>query len=166
MFRTIRDFMESWTYETQATLRVLEKLTDASLSQAVTPGGRSLGRIAWHITQTLPEMGGRTGLKVLGPGEDEPVPLRAAEILDRFKEAAESLAQEVEARWANGDLEVEDDLYGEMWPRGRSLTAIVTHQAHHRGQMTVLMRQAGLLVPGVYGPAREEWEAYGMPPQE
>jgi hypothetical protein len=30
--------------------------------------------------------------------------------------------------------------------------------------MTVLMRQAGLKVPGVYGPAREEWAAYGMPP--
>jgi uncharacterized damage-inducible protein DinB len=28
--------------------------------------------------------------------------------------------------------------------------------------MTVLMRQAGLAVPGVYGPAREEWAAYGM----
>ena len=27
----------------------------------------------------------------------------------------------------------------------------------------VLMRQAGLKVPGVYGPAREEWAAMGMP---
>jgi hypothetical protein len=26
------------------------------------------------------------------------------------------------------------------------------------------MRQAGLRVPGVYGPALEEWSAYGMPP--
>jgi hypothetical protein len=32
--------------------------------------------------------------------------------------------------------------------------------------MTVLMRQAGLVVPGVYGPAREEWAVYGMPTQE
>jgi len=29
--------------------------------------------------------------------------------------------------------------------------------------MTVLMRQAGLVVPGVYGPAREEWGQYNMP---
>jgi len=28
----------------------------------------------------------------------------------------------------------------------------------------VLMRQAGLRVPGVYGPAKEEWESYGMEP--
>jgi hypothetical protein len=28
----------------------------------------------------------------------------------------------------------------------------------------VLMRQAGVRVPGVYGPAREEWPEYGMQP--
>ena len=28
--------------------------------------------------------------------------------------------------------------------------------------MTVLMRQAGLTVPGVYGPAKEEWATAGM----
>jgi hypothetical protein len=32
--------------------------------------------------------------------------------------------------------------------------------------MTVLMRFAGLEVPGVYGPAKEEWVAYNMAPQE
>lgn len=26
----------------------------------------------------------------------------------------------------------------------------------------VLMRQAGLKVPGTYGPAKEEWQQYGM----
>jgi hypothetical protein len=29
-----------------------------------------------------------------------------------------------------------------------------------------LMRQAGLKVPGVYGPSREEWSQFGMPAQE
>jgi len=28
------------------------------------------------------------------------------------------------------------------------------------------MRQAGLKVPGIYGPSKEEWETYGMPVQE
>jgi len=40
------------------------------------------------------------------------------------------------------------------------------HQTHHRAQMTVLMRQAGLKVPGVYGPSREEWSQMGMPPHK
>ena len=43
------------------------------------------------------------------------------------------------------------------------LAHLFLHQIHHRGQMTVLMRQAGLEVPGVYGPSRPEWAHYGMP---
>lgn len=43
-------------------------------------------------------------------------------------------------------------MYGEIWARGLTLFYLITHQAHHRGQMTVLMRQAGLPVPGIYGP--------------
>jgi len=39
---------------------------------------------------------------------------------------------------------------------------LIQHQNHHRGQMTVLMRQAGLTVPGIYGPAKEEWGNFGM----
>jgi uncharacterized damage-inducible protein DinB len=39
---------------------------------------------------------------------------------------------------------------------------MIKHIVHHRGQMTVLMRQAGVQVPGIYGPAREEWSQMGM----
>jgi uncharacterized damage-inducible protein DinB len=165
MYRQIQDFLGAWEYETEATLKVFGNLTDESLAQKVSPEGRTLGRLAWHIVQTLPEMGGRTGLAIEGPGEEEPVPDSAAEITSRFKEAAEGLAGGVRG-WTDHDLLQEDDMYGEMWKRGQSLAALVAHQTHHRGQMTVLMRQAGLVVPGVYGPAREEWEQYGAPPQE
>jgi len=166
MFRKIEDFLGSWTYETEATLKVFQSLTDASLHQRVYPEGRTLGRIAWHIVQTLPEMGGQTGLNIQGPGENDPIPPTGKELSDRFKSAADSLAREVRTRWKDGDLEVEDDMYGERWPRGKTLAALQNHQTHHRGQMTVLMRQAGLSVPGVYGPSREEWDAYGMPAQD
>ncbi len=166
MFRTVQDFLESWAYETEATVKVLGHLTDESLQQRVTPEGRSLGRLAWHLAQTLPEMGNRTGLNIPGPGEEDPIPPKAADILARFREAADSLAEEIGSHWTDADLAREDEMYGEMWSRGRTLAAIINHQNHHRGQMTVLMRQAGLTVPGVYGPAREEWAAYGMPAQE
>ena len=54
-------------------------------------------------------------------------------------------------------------MYGMTWKRGTTLSLLINHQAHHRGQMTVLMRQAGVPVVGVYGPAKEEWKAAGMP---
>jgi uncharacterized damage-inducible protein DinB len=54
-------------------------------------------------------------------------------------------------------------MFGEKWKRGFAFASLLRHQTHHRGQMTVLMRQAGLRVPGVCGPAREEWARLGMP---
>ena len=166
MFRRVEDFLAVWDYEAEATLKILGALTDASLVQRFHPNVRTLGRLAWHITQSIPEMGTRTGLKLAGPAEDEPIPASAAVIAERYREAAESLAREVRARWTDAELEVEDEMYGERWPRGRSLFVISGHQAHHRAQMMVLMRLAGLPVPGVYGPAREEWAQFGMPAQE
>ena len=82
-----------------------------------------------------------------------------------LESAARSLLQQVKSRWNDAALLTEDEMYGDKWPRGYTLMALVLHQTHHRAQMTVLMRQAGLKVPGVYGPAFEEWGAYNMPPQ-
>lgn len=162
MFRRVADFLPVWEYEAEATAKTLGALTDASLTQRFHPDVRTLGRLAWHLAQTVPEMGARTGLKIEGPAEDEPVPDSAATLAARYRAAADSLASEVRAHWSDAELEVEDDMYGERWARGRTLHAIVLHQAHHRAQMTVLMRLAGLPVSGVYGPAREDWSRMGM----
>lgn len=166
MFRRIDDFVADWTEESASTGKILRALTDASLSQRVTPTGRSIGRLAWHITQTLPEMGGHAGLRVLGPAEDAPPPASAAAIVDEYEKAARSLAAAVRATWTDEDLPVEIDLYGQRWTRAKTLAVFIRHEVHHRGQITVLMRQAGLVVPGVAGPAREEWAQWGMPAPE
>ena len=164
MYRRIDDFVQEWALEAEATLRVLGALTDAALEQRVTPEGRSAGRLAWHVAQTIPEMMGTAGLKgVEGPGEHDAVPARAAEIADAYARAAESLGRAVQSQWSDDELGDEIPMYGEMWAKGLTLGILVKHQAHHRGQLTVLMRQAGLTVPGCYGPAREEWAAMGMP---
>ncbi len=56
MFQRISDFIEIWEMESKATLNVFEHLTDSSLDQSVVPGGRTLGRLANHIMETLTEM--------------------------------------------------------------------------------------------------------------
>ena len=53
-------------------------------------------------------------------------------------------------------------LYGETWTGAFALYVLVSHQTHHRGQMTVLMRQAGLHVPSTYGPTKEGWAEFGL----
>lgn len=166
MYTSISKFIKDWNYERDSTLKMFGNLTDESLNQKVTPDGRSLGFIAWHLTQTIPEMMGNTGLKVDGPSAESDVPKSAKEIKDAFEKAANSLSVQLEKNWNDETLLNEDEMYGEKWQRGLTLLYLMLHHAHHRGQMTVLMRQAGLKVTGVYGPAKEEWAAYGMEPMK
>jgi len=164
MFGKLVHFQKTWAYESAQTSKMMRGLTDASLMQAVTAEDRTLGRIAWHLATTIPEMMGRTGLAIAGPHHDAPLPHSAKLIADGYDQLSKSLADEIARTWNDETLQVQDDMYGEQWKRGYTLFALVAHQTHHRGQMTVLMRQAGLKVPGVYGPAREEWAGMGVPP--
>ncbi|MBS1517311.1 MAG: DinB family protein [Bacteroidetes bacterium] len=164
MFRTTEDFIKDWKFESDSTLKVINSLTDESLDQKISPDGRTLGFLAWHLAITIPEMMGLTGLKINGPGEKSPCPEKVSEILDEFKKASDSLIDEIKKNWNDDILQTEDELYGEKWKKGLTLFYLMLHQTHHRGQMTVLMRQAGLKVPGIYGPSREEWISMGMEP--
>lgn len=166
MYNSISQFKKDWKFESDSTVKMFNNLTDEKLNQKITPDGRSLGFLAWHIAQTIPEMMGKTGLKVEGPGFDEKMPATVKEIVSGFEKASNSLIEQIDKDWKDDSLAIEDDMYGEKWKRGLSLLYLMLHQAHHRGQMTVLMRQAGLKVPGIYGPAKEEWAQMGMEPME
>ena len=163
MYRKIKDFQNSWAYETEVTTKLFNNLTDESLNQKVAEDGRTLGFVAWHIVLTLGEMLEKVGLTIDCPPEDAGVPASAKEITETFEKAATSVGEEVGKNWTDETLEIEDEMYGMTWKRGTTLSLLINHQAHHRGQMTVLMRQAGVPVVGVYGPAKEEWKAAGMP---
>ncbi len=163
MYRILKDFIEDWRRETASTLRIFRALTDASLSQKVTPNGRSLGFLAWHITLVLNEMGEKTGLHAAASLEKSPPPNSVKEIAEAYCNAARAIEEQSIECWDDRSLTEEVDMYGEKWKRGFALASLLRHQTHHRGQMTVLMRQAGLPVPGVCGPSREEWAKWGMP---
>ena len=75
-----------------------------------------------------------------------------------------ALLDQVGDKWTDAALKVEDERYGEKWERGFTLYVLLVHEVHHRGQVTVLMRQARLMVPGIFGPSKEEWEKWGMKP--
>ena len=164
MFQTMEGFLQSWRHEAEGTQKVLDALTDETLAQAVTPQDRTLGRMAWHIVGTIHEMMSRTGLKFEAPNEEAPVPASASEIADVYRQVNRSFVEALQGQWNDGSLQQMSDMYGDQQPNSIFLMVLVNHQIHHRGQMTVLMRQAGLKVPGIYGPAREEWASFGMEP--
>ncbi|GIW51935.1 MAG: hypothetical protein KatS3mg081_1290 [Gemmatimonadales bacterium] len=156
MFATIQSFLDTWRRESAATARLMAELTDRSLYQRIADGYRSLGELAWHIVVSQREIVRHTGLEYRAPSKQDPQPLRAAEIHSCYVDAAKALAEAVESRWSDETLAVLDRVYDQQWPRGLTLAIMLYHEIHHRGQMTVLMRQAGLRVPGVYGPSRDE----------
>lgn len=162
MFTTIKDFKKSWKYETEATEKIFSALTDEALDKKLIEGHWTLGETAWHIVKTIPEMMNRTGLTMDVPGEYKSLKKTPSEILNTYRKVSEELIKQMEEKWIDNTLNKEDDMYGEMWKKGETLQVLIVHQTHHRGQMTVLMRLAGLQVPGVYGPSKEEWGKYGM----
>lgn len=163
-YTSLENFYKDWNYEAEGMKKYLANLTPESLNQKITPDGRSLGFLAWHLVETISEMPGRTGLKIFSPDFEHYDKNNVQHLQECYKNASDSLIEKIKANWNDETLKQEDDMYGEKWTRGVTLTCLINHQAHHRGQMSVLMRQAGLKVPGIYGPSKEEWTAYGMEP--
>jgi len=162
MFTTISDFKTAFTYEYETTLKVFKNITNETLLLKPNDNIRSMQRLVWHITITLGEMLGKAGLTIDCP-EEHAAPLNDINaICHAYETAAKSVLKEVD-NWSDADLQEEVDMYGEKWKKGIILTVLIKHEAHHRGQLTVLMRLNGLLVPGIYGPSKEEWAAWNMP---
>lgn len=166
MFRRLDDFSRAWTEEVQHTLAVLEAIPDSAMSTSISSEHRDLRRLAWHMVETIIEMTTKMGLAITGAdlvkgGFICDPPATMEEIVQAYTAASASFMKGLEA-WSDADLEREDELYGEIWRRGITLYVLVVHQTHHRAQMTVIMRQAGLKVPSIYGPVKEGWAAYGV----
>ena len=162
MYYSINDFVQEWSHEAASTQRLLDVLTDESLSQEVTSVDRTLGRIAWHIVISLHTMGSEAGLTFDAPSHNSVIPATAKEIAFSYRQASDAMIEAVKTQWTDEKLKELQTIYGQEWTNGLFLSVLMHHQTHHRGQMSVLMRQAGLSVPGVYGPAREEWSTMGM----
>ena len=162
MFRKIDDFVNNFTFEMKATQAVLDALTDESLNQSINDDHRTIGRIGWHICETYPQMLNQLGLTL--DDIKPPVPTSAKEIAATYARLSKTLIEFVKTNWQDTTLEQTDDLYGEVWARGKTLLIFIVHEVHHRGQITVLMRQADIVVPSIYGPAKEGWKEYGTEP--
>lgn len=161
MFTSLDQFVSVWEQERTNTMKLLERLTDESLTQPHHEHMRTIGRVAWHIVTTYPEMCSRFGISISGPNEKDPIPSEAVKIVDAYRLVSDAVLNTVKT-WSDDDLHREDNMYGETWKRGKSLWVLLVHEIHHRGQLSVFMRLAGLTVTGFYGPAEEEWSEYGM----
>lgn len=166
MYTRLDDFLRDWKYESETTLKLFSLIDPHKFHEQVHPQVRSLSRLAFHITHTVGEMMSRTGLTVDGFTEEADLYWTKEELLSAYKQFSGSLLDQLKKSWTDADLEKKDNMYGEEWKRGATLSTLIRHQAHHRGELVVLMRMLGMKVIGVYGPASEEWANIGMQPQD
>ncbi len=163
MYRRIEDFVKDFAFEREATIKVLKNLTDDSLDVRATELSRSISRLASHISAGISSMVREAKLPIEPPVPGAPDPTTVADLVAAYEAAADAVVEVVKSGgWTNDMMENELKMFGQMWNIGTVLSVTLFHQCHHRGQLTMLMRQAGLTVPGVYGPSREEWVAFGM----
>lgn len=169
MYSRIEDFVNAYTHESQATGRVLGALNDQCLSQEKEPGDPTwnIGKLGWHIATTpywiVNEFGGQI------PGSEEPAQLSAAAITAEQARVSAATIEQVKAKFSDADTAGTVSAFGYPLPLGAWLHALVAHEVHHRGQLSVMMRQAGVACPSLYGPNKEETArlmAEGMVPAD
>jgi uncharacterized damage-inducible protein DinB len=164
MYDTVAEILVEWTNEMSLTQRIFDTLTDESLSQQVWPEGRNLARIAWHIVTSIPEFLAQIEIPVPVSHEKDPVPTSAKAIAQAFGQVNADAGEAIKSSLKDEVLPERRQLFGREMSNGYIVLLLIKHTIHHRAQMMVLMRQAGLTVPGVYGPAKEEWSRFGQEP--
>ena len=156
MYRKVEDFIQDWQGSSAGTLRVLEAMTDDKLDQAITEGHNTLRWLGWHLATAPAYFAGLLGLNLDHAGDAGKLPSTAKEIAEGYLAVSNELAEKVSKEFSDEHLIEEVDQHGSPTARGAILRTLIDHQTHHRGQMTVLLRQAGLKVPGVMGPTKED----------
>jgi uncharacterized damage-inducible protein DinB len=148
--------------EAQTTRRVLERVPEEHLGWKPHPKSMSLGQLALHVA-TVP--GGVAEISVQSPCEvpqfTQPSATSAAALVPALNESVAKAKQllggmddaAMAATWRlmKGDREVM------AIPRAALLRSIMlNHWYHHRGQLSVYLRELGVPVPSIYGPSADE----------
>ncbi len=159
----IDGLLQELEQEARTTRRVLERVPDDRLTWRPHEKARTLGELALHVARVP---GGIAELVA------SPSPAQLPQLTDTIPENASELIPALErsiakARTALGsmsDAELtatwrlmlgERELFAS--PRAALLRSIMlNHWYHHRGQLTVYLRELGVPVPSIYGPSADE----------
>lgn len=165
MYQTAAVFVEDWQKEREETAKLFKCLTNSSLHTHISGYNKTAGKLAWHITQTLTELGSKLQIFSTDALEGVKCPATVDEMVSIYQQFSEKIATIVSG-WDTAFLHEEIEIYGMKATRSQCLVMMVKHEIHHRAQLTVLIRQLGLKPIGIYGPTEEEWANYKQNPPE
>ena len=160
---TVAEITQELEQESQATRRVLERVPEDQLHWRPHPKSMTLGQLAMHVANlpgAITEIATRPSFDVK-TAIPRPEATTTGEVLaafdasmDRARKILGSMKdQELASPWRM----MKDSQ--ELWslPRAAVLRSVLlNHWYHHRGQLTVYLRQTGALVPAVYGDSADE----------
>lgn len=164
MIRKLEDFYVVWKYESESTIKMFKAIPSEQFKNIGSENIRSIARLAWHITESIAEMLNHAGLDVDGIADASDEQNNIQKLISEYNKSSASLIEKLKANWSDEQLEDKVNMYGDMWEKGMVLSVLIRHQSHHRGQLSILLRQEGLVLPGMYGPTKEEWIAMGLTP--
>jgi uncharacterized damage-inducible protein DinB len=155
-------FLQELEQEAHATRRALERVPENKLDWRPHPKSMSLGQLSLHIA-VMP--GAIAELSTQSPFQmknftQEPA-TSTSQLLSTLDESLAKARQVLK--------NTDDAALGTMWkmvdgekeimaiPRAALLrTVMLNHWYHHRGQLTVYLRELGVPVPSIYGPSADE----------
>jgi uncharacterized damage-inducible protein DinB len=150
--------------EARSTRRVLERVPDNRLGWRPHEKSRTLGQLAWHIAVVPGAVAEFVALPSPAQAPEvrpDPTPAKSAELipaLDQSIAKAKKILGGMDdatlmATWRmmKGDREIF------AIPRAAMLRSVMlNHWYHHRGQLSVYLRQLNVPVPSIYGPSADE----------
>jgi uncharacterized damage-inducible protein DinB len=160
---TMNELLQELEHEAGSTRRVLQRVPQDQFDWKPHPKSMTMGQLALHVAtipgaiadvSTRPTFDARTSIP-------RPSPASSAELLDAL---SQSVATAKKLLGAMGDAGltaswkmVDGDRELMSIPRALLLRNVLfNHWYHHRGQLTVYLRQVGAPVPATYGGSADE----------
>jgi uncharacterized damage-inducible protein DinB len=158
----IESLIQELEQEAQTTRRVLERVPGDRLEWKPNPKSMSLGQLALHVA-TIPGFVSDIARQspFTFPKMTQPSASSSAELVPALEEsvarATSNLRAIGDAGLANVWRLVEGDRELMAVPVGGVVRSIMlNHWYHHRGQLSVYLRELGVPLPSIYGPSADE----------
>ncbi len=158
----IDSLLQELEHEAKTTRRVLERVPADQLGWRPHPKARSLGELALHVAGTPGAVAKLAAQSEIQPPDfKDPVPNSAGELIPALEESvatAKQLLGKMDDATLNATWRVKRNGQELMAiPRATLLRSIMlNHWYHHRGQLSVYLRELGVAVPSIYGPSADE----------
>lgn len=158
-------FLRIWHREAKTTARVIRAFPAESVGFTPHERSRSIRELAWQcvMDERVIEkiIDGANHLRDVPPRP--PAPETMEEIAAAYEQAHRQAAEKMfrpEAQFSKmvtvttrgGSIDLE---------QAETLWSNLLDQIHHRGQLTIYLRQAGGKVPSIYGPSGDETLSFG-----